>query len=447
MIPVKLSKICEILGCKLDSEDTCVTGVSMDSRTVKRDELFVAVVGETYDAHDFIPGIKECAAIVCERKIDGAHAPQLCVKSSVEALGKIGENNFISAEIPLTVALTGSVGKTTTKEMCALVLSTKYNTFKTQGNRNNHIGLPLTLLSLNKSCEAFVCEMGMNHSGELSYLSSLFTSDVAIITNIGNSHIENLGSRQNIAKAKLEILEGLKSDGTLIINGDEPLLEGLLISQRIVRVGMGKTCDVYAENVESSETGVDFDAIAFGTRIRVHLPVPGKHNVYNAMFAIALGCVSGIEAEISAKALADYAPAGMRQKIYEKSGCLVVADCYNASIESMLASLEALRDMKKDRHTVAVLGDMREVGDKSEEFHRMVGRKAAECGIDTVIAFGNDARFIAEDAGGESFYFDNKEKFAEKICEYLDKSPVILFKASRAMEFEKIISLVGLSQE
>ena len=450
MIPVRLSEICRILGAEFHGKDTVVKGVSTDSRKVSENELFVPIKGEKFDAHDFIPTIARAAATLTERDCGKTPFLQIPVKSTVEALGLIGKNNRIKADISLTVTLTGSVGKTTTKDMCALVLSKKFNTYKTQGNKNNHIGLPQTLLELDENHEAFVCEMGMNHTGEISYLCRFVSSDVSLITNIGNSHIENLGSRENIARAKLEILEGLKPDGTLIINGDEPLLDGLEISQRIVRVGMSEKNDVWAYNIVSSSEGVTFDCNAFDKKVSVKLPVPGKHNVYNAMFAIALGCISKIDAAEAAEALGEYVPSGMRQRIYEKSGCTVIADCYNAGVESMTASLEALRDMSGERFTVAVLGDMLELGEVSEEFHRRVGEKVRECKVSALLTQGNGARFISEQAkqgNTEVHHFETKEALAEKLHEYMDKSPVILFKASRGMQFEDIISLASLTQD
>lgn len=450
MIPVSLSEICRILGVEFHGEDTVISGISTDSRTVKGDELFVPIKGETFDAHDFIPKITDAAATLTEYDCGETPFPQIRVKSAVEALGIIGNSNFVKSEIPLTVTLTGSVGKTTTKDMCALVLSTKYNTFKTQGNKNNHVGLPQTLLSLDPSCEAFVCEMGMNHSGEISYLCRFVTADISIITNICNSHIENLGSRENIARAKLEILECLKPDGTLIVNGDEPLLDGLDISQRIVRVGMSDKNDVWADNIETAPDGVTFDCHVFGKTASVRLPIPGRHNVFNALFALALGELAGADLEAAAASLGEYEPSGMRQRIYEKSGCTVIADCYNASVEAMLASLEALRDMSHGRFTVAVLGDMREVGEKSEQFHRAVGRKVRECGVSALLCHGEDIRYtVAEAEVGEAEvrFFDSKEALAEGVLQYIDKNPIILFKAARGMEFEKVIELAHLTQD
>lgn len=446
MIPMTVSEIATLLGGEIISDNRVVTGVSTDSRAVSETEVFVALVGERFDAHDFLKNIK-CAVAVCEKKVSGLSFPQIIVKSSLEALGKIASYSARKANLKLRVGLTGSVGKTTTKEMCALVLQNNFRTRKTEGNFNNHIGVPKTLLSVTNEDECLVCEMGMSHSGEISYLASLVELDVAIITNIGNSHIENLKTRENIALAKLEIVEGLKPDGTLILNGDEPLLENINIAQNKLYVGFSGKCQVRAESVVTSESGVEFVCHAFDKKVNVRLPLPGRHNVYNALFAIALGCVSGIRPEVAALSLEDYTPVGMRQKIYQKDETLVIADCYNAGVESMCASLEALKDMKGERHSIAVLGDMLELGEMSEEFHRKVGKKAAECGIDTVLTFGNFSRFISEEACAnvhDTYHFATRQECANKLLEYKKCAPIVLFKASHSMKCEEIIELCGL---
>ena len=472
MISMKLSEICSVIGAEYDGEDKEINGISTDSRAVGENELFIPIVGEKYDAHEFLNGISCCAASLCERDCGRTSFSLIRVKSTVEALGKIAAHNLKKAGVKLCVSLTGSVGKTTTKEMCALVVSQKYNTFKTEGNLNNHIGVPKTLLSLDESHEALVCEMGMSNRGEIAYLTRLVESDVAIITNIGNSHIENLKTRENIAAAKLEILEGLKKDGTLIVNGDEPLLENLNITQRIIRFGFSEQCEVRAENINTHPDGVDFDCICFGKACHAFIPVPGRHNVANALCAVAAGAAVGIDVETACNSLANYVPSGMRQKIYSKNGTTVIADCYNAGIESMTASirmlselsckgrriesmcasLEALRDMQGDRVSVAVLGDMLELGEVSELFHQRVGEKAVECGINAVFTYGNRARIISETALkngiSQAVHFETREELVEKLSEYSRReNSVILFKASRGMEFEKLISMSGLTQD
>lgn len=452
MISMTLSEICSVVGAYYDGEDKEIKGISTDSRAVTGNDLFVPIVGEVYDAHKFIGAISDCAASLCEKDCDKVAFPLIRVGSTVEALGRIASHNLKKAELQLCVSLTGSVGKTTTKEMCALVVSQKYNTFKTEGNLNNHIGVPKTLLSLDKSHEALICEMGMSNRGEISYLSRLVDSDVAVITNIGNSHIENLKTRENIAQAKLEILEGLKKDGTLIINGDEPLLENLDVEQRIIRFGFSEKCDVRAENIITHSNGVEFDCISFGKKAHTFIPIPGRHNVANALSAVAVGEAVGIDIDTACKSLASYTPSGMRQKIYTKHGNTVIADCYNAGIESMCASLEALRDMQSDKKSVAVLGDMLELGDVSELFHQRVGEKVAECGINVLLTFGNRAQSISDTAikngVSEVFHFETREALVEKLSEYIrENNSVILFKASRGMEFEKLIALSGLTQD
>ncbi len=453
MIPAKLSDIAKVLGVEASFEkDVEITGVSTDTRTVLKNEIFLALKGEKFDAHDFLPSLSgKCAAAVVEREEESISFPLLKVNSSLEALGLLGKYNLSRANVKKTVALTGSVGKTTTKEFLSLVMEQKYDTCKTQGNLNNHIGVPKTLMSVDKYHEALVVEMGMSNKGEISYLSSLVSADIAIITNIGHSHIENLGSRENIALAKLEILESLKPDGVLIVNGDEELLKNIDTFHRVVKVGFSNECEVYAENVEASCDSVEFDAVVFNKKVHTRLACAGKHNVHNALFALCVASLCDIELERAVTAFEKYTPCGMRQNVYEKDGVLVIADCYNAGVESMCAALQTLSDIKKDRESVAVLGDMLELGAFSETLHRQVGRRAAEVGLSCLVAFGNDARFIAEQAamGGveKAYFFENKED-AVKILEDIKKTcPAILFKASRSMRCEEIMEKLSLLKD
>ncbi len=449
MMPLTLSEICRVIGAEFNGEDREISGISTDSRTVKEDEVFLCLVGERFDAHDFLKDIK-CAAAICEREVGELDFPIIPTASTLEALGKIAKYHAEKAKLGVVLSLTGSVGKTTTKEFCALVLSEKFKTRKTEGNLNNHIGVPKTLLSLSEGDEALVCEMGMSARGEISYLTGLVKSDIAIITNIGHSHIENLKTRENIALAKLEILEGLKSDGVLLVNGDEPLLENITTDARVIRVGFSEKCEVRATTVKTFSDRVEFTASVLGESVRTSLPCAGRHNVYNALFALAVAKLANIPLSDAVSALGKYTPTGMRQKTYEKNGVLVVADCYNAGIESMCASLEALCDISGERVSVAVLGDMLELGTSSEELHRKVGKKAAECHLDALFAFGNDARFIALEAKalgvGDVRFFEDKKSCAEALGEYINKNSAILFKASRSMKCEEIISLSGLLQ-
>ncbi len=449
MIPMKLSELSDAIGAQYHGEDVTVSGISTDSRTVSENDLFVTLVGERFDAHDFLCDIKPCAA-VCQRDIQGVDYPVLRVESTLSALGKIASFHAGKCSLSLVLSLTGSVGKTTTKEFCHLVLSKKFKTRKTEGNLNNHIGVPKTLLSLDGDDEALVCEMGMSARGEISYLTSLVKSDIAMITNIGHSHIENLKTRENIALAKLEIIEGLKKDGVLIVNGDEPLLSNPQFSGRIIKAGLSEECDIRAEGIETYPDRVEFDAVIFGDKKHVTLSVAGRHNVYNALFALAAGYAAGVDTHLAVESLLSYKPEGMRQNTYEKNGIFVIADCYNAGVESMCASLEALADMKGERTGVAVLGDMLELGEASERLHRIVGKKAAECRLDAVFAYGDAARFIALEAKeggvGDVRFFDNKESCARELLEYTKKKSAILFKASRGMRCEEIISLSGLSK-
>lgn len=450
MIPMKLSEIARLLNVEFSGDDRLITGISTDSRTVSENELFVSIVGEKFDAHDFITQIN-CAASLCERECPPTSFPQLRVKSCVEALGKIASYNARLSNPKCVITLTGSVGKTTTKEMCALVCEKKYKTLKTAGNFNNHIGVPKTLLALDESYGALVCEMGMSHAGEIAYLSGLVDSDIAIITNIGNSHIENLKSRENIAKAKSEITAGLKKDGILLVNGDEKLLENIEFPGKIIRVGMDSDLSVCAKNIVTHTDSVEFDCVCFGKTAKVRLPVPGKHNVHNALFAITVAHCIGVEPNTAAEALEKYVPAGMRQHIYNVGNSTVIADCYNAGVESMTASLETLSDMSSGRLSIAVLGDMLELGDMSEKLHRRVGETAAKTNTDILVCVGNKAEFIKNSALKhglkEAYYFKTHEEAAKFLSAYRDKDAVILFKASRAMQFEKLAEISGFSEK
>lgn len=453
MIPAKLSEIAKVLGVEANfDQDVEITGVSTDTRTVLKNEIFVALKGEKFDAHDFLSSLEgKCAVAVVEREEQGVSFPLLKVNSSLASLGILGKYNLARANVKKTVALTGSVGKTTTKEFLSLVLAQKYDTCKTQGNLNNHIGVPKTLMSVDKYHEALVVEMGMSNKGEISYLSSFVKSDIAIITNIGHSHIENLKSRENIAKAKLEILESLKDDGVLVVNGDEELLKNINTRQRVIRVGFSQGCEVFAENIKASSDSVEFDAVVFGNRVHARLSCAGKHNVHNALFALCVASLCDIELESAAASFEKYAPCGMRQNVYEKDGVLVIADCYNAGVESMCASLQTLCDIKKDRESVAVLGDMLELGAFCEALHREVGKRAAELGLSCLVTYGDSARFIAEEAakgGVERVYFFENKDDAVKVLEDIKKnSPAILFKASRSMRCEEIIEKLNLLKD
>lgn len=449
MTEFSAKQIADIVGGELfGNGSVTVTGVSTDSRRVTENDVFVALRGERFDGNDFLADIDGRVGMAIAQRHEKVSYPLIVVKDSLEALTALAEyyaKKVMKTHVNLSV--TGSVGKTTTKEMISSVLATTYKTAYTKGNLNNHIGVPLTLLSVEEDDGALVCEMGMSHKGEIAHLAGLLDSDVAVITNIGHSHIENLGSREGIRDAKLEILQGLKKGGTLIINGDEPLLDNVALDGRIIRVGLGEHCDLWADNIEMGESHVEYTLHANGKTYPITLSCTGRHNVINSLFAIATGLTVGIELSEIQKGLLNYKSVGMRQNIYFKNGVRVIADCYNAGIESMTASIRMLSELSCQGRRIAVLSDMLELGEVSEGAHLGVGSTVAETGIDLLFTVGEASRLISEKAGEmgvESRHFATKEELAKELKGTLKEGDTVLFKASRSMKLEEVIKLADL---
>ena len=432
-------------------EDAYVTSVTTDSRDVKPGMLFVALRGENFDGNDYVRSAIEKGAsyALAERVPEGLEDRVILVKDSLLALGAFASayRNTLSMRI---VGVTGSVGKTTTKEFIYAVLSEKYRTHKTDGNHNNHIGLPMSLLTADATHEAGVYEMGMNHKNEISYLTRIVRPDVAVITNIGTMHIGNLGSREAICEAKLEILEGLSEDGGIILNGDEPLLAGVRRAYYVAE--NNRDADMNITNIREGENGSAFDLTLGGERVEsIVIPTKGRHNVFNAALAYAVGCYFGMgEFEIR-RGLLNFRQTGMRQKIYPFQNITVIEDCYNAGPESTKAALGVLCDEAKRCGTraVAVLGEMRELGEHSQALHKEVGSFAAEKKVDCLCILSQYAPEMAEGAllGG----MDEKaitilpsayDKAAEKIVSLLMPGDTVLFKASRSLRFETLLEEV-----
>ncbi len=427
-------------------EDAAISNVCIDTREVTPGSLFIAIKGERFDGHDFIPKAFElgAAAVVAHRDVK-AQGPVLLVENTRSALLELG--GWYRRRFPVkVVAVTGSVGKTSTKEMVDTVLSARFKTLKTEGNLNNEIGLPKTLFRLDQSYQAAVIEMGMSGFGEISRLSRAAQGDIGIITNIGVSHIEKLGSRENILKAKLEILDGLKKGAPLIVNADDNLLGTLEFCNRpLIRYGItADTADIRAVCVRTEGLETAFEILFEGRRYPVRIPVLGNHHVLNALAAFAAGSWFGIRPEEITAALPGYRPSGMRQKIVDFHGITVVEDCYNASPDSMKASLSVLSQLGQKGKRVAVLGDMLELGEYSEKAHREVGRVTAENRLDALLCYGGQSVFTAQEAlkNGVSCVrcFEQKSEVAQWLKRNLTPGDAVLFKASRGMKFEEIIS-------
>ena len=466
--PLSCAEIEEAVGAKRiksASHTRPIRYISTDSRDVGEDILFFAIRGERFDGHAFaasaIRGGASC--LICSTvpaDVLALDCTVLLVEDTVLALGALAAyyRSLSSARI---IAVTGSVGKTTTKEFIYSVLSEAMKTHKTEGNFNNHIGLPLTLFALSLDDRAAVLEMGMSARGEISYLSRLARPDIAVITNIGTSHLEHLGTRENIAAAKMEILDGLSPDGTLLINGDEPLLrEAKERFQRVKTVSRGNVgADFCAVNEALPEGSLQYDLQYDGKLVKsLALPVPGAHNIYNSMVAYAIGRLLGMEEDDIRRGLLNFRGAAMRQNIYDRNGIRIIEDCYNASPESMRASLDVLTAMarKGEGRYAALLGDMLELGENSSVYHENVGRYAAERGVQLLFAYGERAEDIARGArlGGmeeDAIYIqkdkNNPRAMAEILCRVLEENDILLVKASRGVAAEKVIASIKERKE
>jgi UDP-N-acetylmuramoyl-tripeptide--D-alanyl-D-alanine ligase len=370
------------------------------------------------------------------------------VKNSKHALLDMA-HHYRKRFSPLTVGITGSVGKTTTKEMTALALSCGKTVFKTEGNHNNEIGVPLALFDLNSSYNAAVIEMGMNHTGEISRLSRCVNPDICIITNIGFSHIEHFNSQDDILSAKLEILEGASREAPLIINGSDPLLmsakEYCAKRRKVYTYGVDGDFDYTAVDIEQKGSRTAFRVKKGDTYIAdVELFIQGMHNVVNAAAAIAVSDIAGVDAATAGSMLGCYQPLPLRQHIEKRGHNTIIVDCYNASPASMEASLKMLADMpvKEGARRVAVLGDMLETGEHARELHEKVGEAVVANGIDLLVCYGDNARYIAKKAdelGMHSGYSADRNVIKNFLKFKLKPNDIILFKASRGMHLETLI--------
>ena len=437
-----LFQIASYLNTETEYPNVEITGVKRDNRQVVPGDLFVCIPGENFDGHDFAASAYEkgaaCALISKEIDVD---MPKIKVDDTILALQRIAGGYRAEFDIPV-VGITGSVGKTTTKEMISCVLSEKYNTHKTQGNLNNEIGLPFTVLDLNSAHEAAVIEMGMNHFGEISRLTRVARPNIAVISTIGESHIEFLGSKEGILKAKLEILEGLPEEGVVILNGDDEYLWGVKgkIPFKTVYYGIkNPEADIFG-----CEKSASLDEIVFTVREiageEFKINVGGSHNLQNALAAIAVARELNLTAQQMKKGLDAFQNTGMRQKIMEKDGVLIINDCYNANPDSMRASLALLS--KTEGRKIAVLADMLELGDASESAHLGIGKVAAES-ADLIFVTGNMREKVKQGAAGSVVYtFEAAEELADTLRGMLKEGDKVLVKASRGMRLERVVDIL-----
>ena len=442
---ITLQQAAQWCGGRIDPKykDVTFLGANMDTRKLEEGQLFIALVGER-DGHDYIPTAfqKGAAAVLCTH-CDGDY-PAIVVEDTRIALGDIarGERDRVGMKV---VGITGSVGKSTTKEMVAAVLQSKYKVEKTPANHNNDIGMPMAILSMPEDTEVAVLEMGMNHFREIAYLASIGKPDVAVIINIGTMHIEHLGSMEGILKAKLEILEGMHEDGRIILNGDDSLLwnQKKTGNHKAIYFGVrNPECDLKGTEIRQAEGMLYFLATRERCQFGVELALEGQHYVHDALAAIAVGMEMGVGEEEIRQALAQFQNMAGRQEIYEKNGYTIISDCYNAGPESMAAALAVLGNRSGRR--VAVLGDMLELGPCTRAEHYKVGRIAAE-NADVVLAYGPNSIATHDGArtGGMPTarvrYFEDKEKMIQTLKIMAKPGDTLLFKGSRGMRMEQVL--------
>ena len=453
--------ICSLCGgVQMGEAEGNVEFVCTDSREADSKTLFVVSVGERVDGHNYMLSAAKngCKFFLCQRVPDELENSRydycaIVVADSITALARISEA-YVDTLNMKKVAVTGSVGKTTTKEFIYAALSDGFKTHKTKANHNSTIGMPMSMLEADRSNEAAVVEMGMSGFGEIELMSRVLKPDVACVTNIGSSHLEILGTRENICKAKLEIICGMNG-GKLFVNGDEPLLEQAEIENvEKILVGISnENCDIRACNLRYDDDGSVFDIFYYGSEYKdVEISVIGKQFVYAALFAFAVGMAMGMEPSSIIRGLKKFENAAMRQNIYTLRGITIIEDCYNASPESMRAAMDVqktLSDSKKNARMVALLGDMRELGDDSESFHRSVGAYFARLGGTVLVTAGALAQGIAEGAVGEgvenvkSFADHNEvEIIGEALRAELKEGDILLVKASRAIGAERIVEYI-----
>ena len=410
-------------------------GANNDTRIIQPGQLFIVLQGAR-DGHDFIPMAMEkgAAAVLCSRRV--GDYPAIYVEDPRIALGQIAREELKRIGCK-KVGVTGSVGKSTTKEMISTVLERTYRVSKTPANHNNDIGMPMAVLSMPLDTEVAVLEMGMNHFREIAYLSEIAKPDVAVIINVGTMHIEFLGSREGIRKAKMEIVEGMAPEGRLLLNGDNDLLRNLdeIPVQPITYFGTDNGCGIWADNISQGET-LRFTVHAGEEEIPVKMNLEGSHFVSDALAAVAVGLQLHVPGEEIAGALYSFRNMAGRQEIYEKNGFTIIQDCYNAGPESMEAALNVLSGRKGRK--IAVLGDMLELGDCADPEHFKLGKIAAEK-ADLVFAYGPHAQKVVDGAraqGKAVLAFDDHGSLAQELKKSARSGDVILFKGSRGMHME-----------
>ncbi len=435
-----------------DCADITITGVSTDTRTIKEGDLFIALSGERFDAHDYVGVAQEngAAAAVCSREVE-ADIPILLVDDTLLALHRLAAYYRRRLGIKV-VGVTGSNGKTSTRDMIAAVLSSKYRVYSTAKNYNNEIGLPKSIMELDESYDIAVLEMGMNHLGEISRLTNIAKPDAAVITNVGMAHIGNLGSQENILRAKLEILEGIDKNGFIVLNGDDVLLRNADtkgIRRTLIGIGEESEKSIYAKDIEAKDFKTFYTAVYDGKEYEGYIPVLGNYNVLNSLEAICVGVNFGVSVDEAFEALKNYKSVGMRQEAELAGGIKLVKDYYNASPDSSRVALETLKIHADGGRKIALLGEMLELGDYSARAHFELGEACVKHGVDYAFFIGKDcAEFKKAMPESSSVFADTEREALESALKEfakkgnLHKGDAVLIKGSRGMKMEQFYEVL-----
>lgn len=446
MRPQTLSAVAKACGVGLSADEVSFSGVCIDSRTVQAGDLFVVLKGERFDAHEFLPAVEQAGAVaaIVEKANTAIALPQLQVADTVKALGKTAVLNraLFSGKI---IGLTGSAGKTTTKEMIAAILEQHSKPLVTAGNLNNHIGVPLTLLRLSVENDSAVIEMGASALEEIRYLTAMTRPDVALVTNVAAAHLEGFGSIENVAKGKCEIFEGLPENGTAVINLDNDWTaswKNLLAEKfRVLTYSAKKHADVYAENITQAADGISFTLHAADRDQPVRLEFLGEHNVGNALAAAACCMAVGSSFENIVSGLQAAKPyKGRLQSKRGVAGCLVIDDSYNANPASVRMAIDAL--MACDGNKILVLGDMGELGAEASTLHADIGAYAKAAGVENFLVTGLLSKAAAESFGASAKWFDSWQSLADYCLTQAEKNSVFLIKGSRSAGMDRVADML-----
>lgn len=427
-------------------------GVFTDTRKIQKGALFVALQGDKFDGHNFLENAisNGASGVIVSKKYSESELEQLDttvikVQDTLTAYQDLAKAHRKKFSIPV-IAITGSNGKTTTKDLTAAILSSKFNVLKTQANFNNEIGLPLTLLQMSSIHDVAVVEMGMRGFEQIRQLAKVAQPTIGIVTNVGETHMELLGSIENIALAKAELVEEMDAQGFVILNGDNSYVKDMQnkVKGDFILFGCGDYCNLKATNIETNDECTKFSCIYMGKTEAFTLPMVGRHNVYNALAAIAVAQYLDLTADEVRCGLSNFAASGMRLAVTRVRNYTVINDAYNASPMSMMAAIDTLREVAKER-SVAVLGDMLELGDVSEASHQKVGQKLVQAGVNIVVALGEMSKWIVEEAqkgGVVAIHCKSHDEVAAVLKNLLKAEDTILFKGSRGMQMEKVIDLL-----